>query len=285
MVNSSLAPLALLSFLMLGGLAGCSQSLDPCPLGSTRSDRGDKCVRSGPSGTGDGDGGIDAQVPGGDGDKPVGDGDKPVGDGDKPVGDGDKPVGDGDAQVGDGDAPVGDGDKPVGDGDGGPDATDRDGGPDADAGAVADSCEADGIGAWSAFHTAAGLVTKIGVCTASDPSCDSDQCALGDCLRKAANVNGCATCVSDEVVCVATQCQEACSGAKPDSQCRACACTKGCVGQFDTCSGAVGSIRMDVCSDCDDNDCGNMSVMSPELIMVVVNQILFAPALAMPVMP
>jgi hypothetical protein len=76
--------------------------------------------------------------------------------------------------------------------------------------------------------------------------------------------------VRAEVACVAKSCTKACGASSNDDACRACACENGCVDAFDQCAGEA----LDVCADCDGKTCSNMSVLRPELIMVIVNQVL-----------
>ncbi len=129
--------------------------------------------------------------------------------------------------------------------------------------------EAD-IAAWEAFHLSSQLVSQIGSCTKTLGCTPGAPCAIDSCLRAAAGVEGCNTCASAEVTCVANECQKPC--ATSDEQCRACACAAGCIGQFESCA----ERSMSVCTMCDVNSgqCGP-DPLAVELIMVVVSPLLY----------
>jgi hypothetical protein len=152
------------------------------------------------------------------------------------------------------------------------------GAPDTDAGMA---CDSDDIADWKAFHTQQGMVQQILSC-AGNPTCDGLPCEFDACMRAAADVQSCDRCVADEASCMFSACAEACGARGSDDQCRACACENGCTDAFATCSGAD---MADVCADCSGDTCTNMSVLSPELIMVILHPVLAAQLLPLPVTP
>jgi hypothetical protein len=162
----------------------------------------------------------------------------------------------------------------------------RDSGPDGavedDAGldGGADQCLAADSEAWKAFHIAPGIIANIVDCATQ---CANGACALDACLRELAGVDGCSECVAEEVACMAELCSSACGASSTDDACLACACEQGCTLEFASCAAAS---RGETCEDCDADVCeANMSMLPPELIMAVLQPVLFAPPVMMPVMP
>lgn len=248
-------------------LGACVQSMNPCPQGSMARDGEDRCVQLQE---------IDPDVDAG-GDAGPAQPDSP----DATVDPGE------DASMPELDATAGDGgqDGAVDD-DGGEEAIDAGGDASTPDGAVSDDAGADGgsecssadVESWKSFHLAPGLVAQILGC-ASDPSCADGECTLDVCVREAAGLSGCESCVAAEVDCVARECTSECGVSGDDDACRACACSSGCTEAFAACAG---SSLEDVCADCGENTCQNMSVLAPELIMAVLHPVLLAP---LPVMP
>jgi hypothetical protein len=249
--------------------AACVQSMNPCPAGSTGSDTEDRCVDMSA---------VEADA--GDGGDPMEDaGDVPAVPVPDPVS---KDASVLDAEV---DEPIdagGDASEPLDGGDAGeePDAGEElDAGGAGDAGVTDDDagtqCGSDDVAAWKAFHLAEGLVAQIMTCAAS-PSCADGECPLDACVREAAGVAGCSECVAAEVACVVRECATPCGVRGSDDACRACACESGCVNAFGECAATPVE---DVCADCSDGTCENMSVLPPELIMAVLHPVLLAPAM------
>ncbi|MFT3928224.1 MAG: hypothetical protein QM778_37190 [Myxococcales bacterium] len=133
------------------------------------------------------------------------------------------------------------------------------------------SCSPEDEGNWRAFHLSGQLIQSIGACFAGNPSCAKGPCPLDDCLRDKAEVSACNECVTAEVECMVAKCTRDCGANDTNDTCRACACAKGCVAAFDNCAPE----RLDVCADCDETTCGNLSVLAPELIMVVIDSNLY----------
>jgi hypothetical protein len=158
-----------------------------------------------------------------------------------------------------------------GDVDAGPDAG-RDAATPADAGEpdAGIVCEPDDIADWKQFHTTPGLVHAILSCNAK-PLCAGQPCEVIACIRSAAQVQACDLCVADEASCMFMACGAACGARGNDEKCRACACANGCTEAFGSCAGAA---MDEVCADCDGSSCSNMSVLPPELIMVILHPVL-----------
>lgn len=135
------------------------------------------------------------------------------------------------------------------------------------------TCAAEDISRWRDFHLSAELVAQIGECAAENPGCVGDSCNLGTCLSRTRRISGCSSCISEEIACANEACVAACGASGTNDACRACACAHGCVAQFALCS----VHDFDVCADCDATSCANASLLPPELIMIVVNGVLFAP--------
>lgn len=234
--------------------AACIREVDPCPEGTRYSKSllgcTDGAVEGRPSESGNETGGmLDA------GDNPAIDaGIVPDGSYDAGM---ESSSGD-DAAVDSGERDAGDG----GDHDDAGDAGERDAG-DAE---TPVACSLDDEAAWREFHLSGKVVQAVGECIALYPlACAKKMCPLDDCLREKAGVTSCHECVTTEVQCLLDQCASACGANDTDDACRACACAKGCVEQFDGCA----QEPLDVCSDCDGTTCANAS-LSPALIMVIV---------------
>ena len=151
-----------------------------------------------------------------------------------------------------------------------PDASDASTAPDADADAPL-ACTLEDQATWRAFHLSGEVVPAVGECLAANAiSCSKGMCPLDDCLREKAHVSTCEDCVSAEIQCLFAHCKADCGANDTDDTCRACACRNNCIAAFDSCAGEP----LDVCADCNETTCANVSFLSPELIMVVVSPLL-----------
>lgn len=130
-----------------------------------------------------------------------------------------------------------------------------------------DICTEQDLRLWRDFQLANQLIPTVLGCIARDPLCDKGACDLMGCVRAFAGVSGCSSCVSEEAVCTMGACNAECAASSTSDACRACACREGCIGRSASCGG-MGPI--DICADCNDYTCQQMSVLDPALIMVII---------------
>lgn len=264
----------LVLFLSLAVGTACTNDLDPCPEGASLA--GDRCAIQGaampqdagkPSGSMDaapeGGGEDDAALDGGDASEMETDAATPEQDADLDAAELDADGNELDAQADATPAPLPDAASDS--------ATDAASDAAVDAGdGAANLCEAEDVARWYDFHLSSVLVTSIGSCWRTEPGCSSDSCPMLACLQQNLGIRGCETCIAEEAACVAAACAERCGASTDNESCRACACSNGCVLAFEACTGAT----LDVCADCDETTCANMSRLPPELIMAVLQLLL-----------
>jgi hypothetical protein len=139
-----------------------------------------------------------------------------------------------------------------------------------DTGTPVDTCSATDLSLWRNFQISGQLMPTIAICFARNPQCSVGACDLNVCLRDAVGVAHCETCIAEETRCAVNACAAECSASNSSDACRACACRENCIGTEPSCGG-MGT--EDVCADCDDYTCQNMSALplDPALIMVVID--------------
>jgi len=131
-------------------------------------------------------------------------------------------------------------------------------------------CYGPDIARWADFHLNEGLAEAAQDCAGFKTACAPGTCSTDECLRLQAGVTSCNSCVSAEAACLASACRSACGVSGDDDRCRACACASGCVDLFAACANS----QLDVCADCTATTCVRASLLSPALIMVVVDGML-----------
>jgi hypothetical protein len=125
-------------------------------------------------------------------------------------------------------------------------------------------CSADAVALWSAAHENPWLVTVIHGCVTGVSCAGGPPCDLASCLRDSAGLEGCVGCVEREAACISRECADDCGVGDTAGSCLACLCGRGCVGEFEGCTG----MSVGVCHGYPDADCG-FQPLSPALIMVV----------------
>jgi hypothetical protein len=128
------------------------------------------------------------------------------------------------------------------------------------------ACEPADLQRWRSFQVSGLQILTTNDCYTSNSACLAGPCDVAPCLRNAAGVGSCQTCISNEVSCITAMCQVQC--AKPDvlDSCRKCACDNGCMGQATGC----GLNPIDICVDCLGAHCTEVTP-DPSLVLQVFN--------------
>lgn len=105
----------------------------------------------------------------------------------------------------------------------------EDGGPLDDADAGEPTCPEDDLAGWTHLLRRLDLVDVLADCAAA-PRCGERSCAVADCLRFRAGIEGCESCVSAEISCLHRSCRANCAPSSTSERCRWCLCDAECLG-------------------------------------------------------
>ena len=103
-------------------------------------------------------------------------------------------------------------------------------------------CSEPDIVAWSALHRSPMLVEDVSRCAAEAFCLPQLPCDAGECIARAAGMQGCDACAELQADCTSTRCRSACTLGS-NGECRACMCDADCVAAFEVCA----ATRLDVC--------------------------------------
>lgn len=142
----------------------------------------------------------------------------------------------------------------------------EDGGPLDDADAGEPTCSEDDLAGWTHLLRRLDLVDVLADCAAA-PRCGERSCAVADCLRFRAGIDGCESGVSAEISCLHRSCRADCAPSSTSERCRWCLCDAECARGVGVCS----MIDAGVCGSCDPrrHACGPFPLPAATLYWVV----------------